>query len=129
VEISGIGPVDPKGGSLTIDPTETTTYTLTARNPKREVTQTVEVTVDSEITIRRFTAQPGQIIEGLGTEVTLEWDVLNATEVEISGIGPVDPKGGSLTVSQTETTTYTLTARNPKREVTQTVEVPLVDAF
>ena len=129
VEISGIGPVDPKGGSLTVNPTETTTYTLTARNPEREVTQTVEVTVDSEITIRRFTAKPGQIIEGLGTEVTLEWDVLNATEVEISGIGSVDPRGGSLTVSQTETTTYTLTARNPMREVKQTVEVPIVDAF
>ena len=129
VEISGIGSVDPKGGSVTVNPTETTTYTLTARNPRREVTQTVEVTVDSEITILSFTAKPSQIFPGLGTEVTLDWDVLNATEVEISGIGSVDPKGGSVTVNPTETTTYTLTARNPRREVTQTVEVTLLEGF
>ena len=129
VEVSGIGPVDPSGGSVTVSPTETTTYTLTARNLKREVQQTVEVTVDSEITILRFTAKPSQFLSGLGTEVTLDWDVLNATEVEISGIGPVDPRGGSVTVSPTETTTYTLTARNPKREVQQTVEVTLLEGF
>ena len=129
VEISGIGPVDPKGGSVTVRPTETTAYTLTARNPKREVSQTVEVTVDSEITILRFTANPSQIVSGLGTEVTLDWDVLNATEVEISGVGAVDPRGGSVTVRPTETTTYTLTARNPRREVTQTVEVTLLEGF
>ena len=129
VEISGIGPVDPRGGSATVSPTETTTYTLTARNSRREVTQTVEVTVDSEITILRFTAKPSQFLSGLGTEVTLDWDVLNATEVEISGIGPVDPRGGSVTVNPTETTTYTLTARNPGREVKQTVEVTLLEGF
>ena len=129
VEISGIGPVDPRGGSVTVSPTETTTYTLTARNPRREVTQTAEVTVDTEITILRFTAKPSQFLDGLGTEVTLDWDVLNATEVEISGIGPVDPSGGSVTVSPTETTTYTLTARNPRREVKQTVEVTLLEGF
>ena len=129
VEISGIGAVDPKAGSVTVSPTETTTYRLTARNPQREVTQTVEVTVDSEITILSFTAKPSQILSGLGTEVTLDWDVLNATEVEISGIGFVDPRGGSVTVNPTETTTYTLTARNPRREVTQTVEVTLLEGF
>ena len=121
VEISGIGPVDPKGGSLAVNPTETTTYTLTARNAKREVKQTVEVTVDSDISILRFAAEPNPI--PIGGKATLTWEVLNATEVEISGIGPVDPRGGSLTVNPTETITYTLTARNPKREVNQTVEV------
>ena len=129
VEISGIGPVDPRGGSLTISPTETTTYTLTARNSKREVSQTLEVTVDSRITILRFTAEPPQILSGLGTKVTLVWDVFNATEVEISGIGPVDPRGGRLTVNVNDTTTYTLTARNPAREVNQTVEVTVLEGF
>ena len=78
-------------------------------------------TADSKITIQSFTAEPLQI--RIGEKATLDWDVLNATEVEISGIGPVDPSGGSVTVSPTETTTYTLTARNLKREVQQTVEV------
>ena len=126
VEVSGIGAVDPRAGSLTVSPTETTTYTLTARNPGREVSQTVEVTVDSQISILRFTAEPNHIL--YGTEATLVWDVLNATEAEISGIGAVDPRGGSLTVSPTETTTYTLTARNPRRERSQAVEVT-VESF
>ena len=129
VEISGIGAVDPRGGSLTISPTETATYTLTARNSKREVSQTLEVTVDSQITILRFTAEPRQILSGLGTKVTLVWDVLNATEVEISGIGAVDPRAGRLTVDVNETTTYTLIARNPGGEVKQTVEVTVLEGF
>ena len=126
VEVSGIGAVDPRSGSVTVSPTETTTYTLTARNARREVSQTVEVMVDSQISILRFTAEPDHIL--VGTEATLVWDVLNATEVEISGIGAVDPRGGSVTVSPTETTTYTLTARNPMREASQTVEVT-VESF
>ena len=126
VEVSGIGAVDPGSGSLTVSPTETTAYTLTARNPGREVSQTVEVTVDSRISILRFMAEPNHIL--VGTEATLVWDVLNATEVEISGIGAVDPRGGSLPVSPTETATYTLTARNPRREASQTVEVT-VESF
>jgi hypothetical protein len=129
VEISGIGPVDPRGGSLTVSPTETTSYTLTARNSEREVSQTLEVTVNSHITILRFEAEPPEVLSGLRTQVTLVWDVLNATEVEISGIGPVDPRGGSLTVSPTETTSYTLTARNPGREVEQTLEVTVLEGF
>ena len=131
VEISGIGTVDPRGGNLTISPTETTTYTLTARNSKREVSQTVEVTVDSQITILRFTAEPSQffLVSDFGIKVTLVWDVLNATEVEISGIGAVDPRGGRLTINVSETTTYTLIARNPGREVKQTVEVTALEGF
>jgi len=129
VEISGIGAVDPRGGSLTISPTESATYTLTARNSKREVSRTLEVTVDSQITILLFTAEPRQVISGLGTNVTLVWDVLNATEVEISGIGAVDPRAGRLSVDVNETTTYTLIARNPGQEVKQTVEVTVLEGF
>ena len=101
VEISGIGAVGPQGGSVTISPTETTTYTLTARNPKRETSQTATVTVDRQVTILRFTAEPLGI--ALGETATLVWEVRNATEVEISGIGAVDPQGGSMTISPTET--------------------------
>ena len=83
-------------------------------------------TADSRITIRSFTAEPLQI--RIGEKTTLVWDVMNATEAEISGIGAVDPRGGSVTVSPTETTTYTLTARNPRRERSQAVEVT-VESF
>ena len=120
-QISGIGAVDPEGGSMTVNPIETTTYTLTARNSSREASQTVTVTVDPKITIDRFTVEPLRIIAG--ESATLVWGVRNATEAQISGIGAVDPQGGSMTVSPTETTTYTLTARNSSREASQTVTV------
>lgn len=84
-------------------------------------------TADSRITIKNFTAEPLHI--RIGEKTTLHWNVLNATGVEISGIGPVNPRGGSVTVSPTESTTYTLTARNPGREVKQTVEVTLLEGF
>ena len=121
VEIFGIGEVDPEGGSTTVSPTETTTYTLTASNPKRTVSQTITITVDREITILHFSAEPLRI--PLGDSATLVWEVRNATTVEIFGIGEVDPEGGSTTVSPTETTTYTLTASNPERTVSQTITI------
>ena len=108
---------------MTISPTETTAYTLTARNPDQETSQTVTVTVtvDRQVTILRFTAEPLSIAPG--ETATLVWEVRDATEVEISGIGAVDPQGGSMTISPTETTAYTLTARNPDQETSQTVTV------
>ena len=123
-EISGIGEVHPEGGSATVSPTETTTYTLTARNPKRTISQSVTITVeplDRKITVLRFSAEPLRI--AVGEAATLVWEVRNATNAEISGIGEVHPEGGSATVSPTETTTYTLTARNPKRTISQSVTI------
>lgn len=84
-------------------------------------------TADSRITIESFTAAPLHI--RIGEKITLAWDVINATEVEISGIGAVAPRGGSLTVDVNETTTCTLIARNPRQEVKQTVEVTVLEGF
>ena len=114
VEISGIGEVDPAGGSSTVSPTDTTTYTLTASNPRRTLNQTVTVTVDpppdpDPPIIANFFASPASI--ALGDPSTLSWEVRNATDVTISGIGAVDPQG-SRPVTPDQTTTYTITARN-----------------
>lgn len=115
--------------SFTAEERQTYHFRLTVKDDHGGVgTDSVMVsTADSRITIKSFTAEPLHI--RIGEKTTLDWDVLNATEVEISGIGAVDPKAGSVTVSPTETTTYTLTARNPRREVTQTVEVTLLEGF
>jgi hypothetical protein len=57
-----------------------------------------------------FTANPSTI--KLGVKSTLSWEVTDATKVEIDvGIGLVSGTG-SIEVSPSETTTYTLTATN-----------------
>jgi len=59
--------------------------------------------------VTTFTASPPFIDSG--QSVTLSWETTNATSVTISpGIGMVPAAAGSVTVSPTETTTYTLTA-------------------
>ena len=128
VEISGIGEVDPAGGSTTVSPTDTTTYTLTASNPKRTLNQTVTVTVnplppppdpDPPI-INSFFASPPSIVRG--SQSRLNWEVSNATDVTISGIGSVDPQG-ARPVMPDQTTTYTITARNDVGEASATATV------
>jgi hypothetical protein len=80
---------------------------------------TAEVTASP--VINYFTADPESISAGESSK--LSWDVSGATEVTIDhGIGS---KGvtGTLTVSPTTTTTYTLEASNEKGSSTATVQV------
>ena len=121
VEISGIGSVDPNNGtsSLTLD--ETTTLTLTARNPKREISQSVTVKVlTPQPRILRFSVSP--MTAAPGESVTLIWETAEADRVTLDGLGSVQPSG-TATVSVDETTTYTLTAANNHGEVNSSVTV------
>jgi hypothetical protein len=120
-EISGLGRVDPRNGTSTVAPDQTTTYRLTARNPNSEVSETVTVVVDRpEPRILRFQATPVTINAGQAS--TLGWETENADTVTITGIGNVS-RSGSTTVSPTATTTFTLTARNRFGEVSSTVTI------
>lgn len=118
------GTVDAKQGQVDVAPTQTTTYTLTARGSGGTVTATQIVTVQtptSDPRILRFEATPTNILTG--ESATLSWATDGASEVSISGIGRVDTSG-SRTVSPTSTTTYTLTARAADgRQVTAPVVV------
>ena len=69
-----------------------------------------------------FTATPSTITAG--QPVTLSWKTSNADTANIDGIGNV-AVNGSLTVSPTQTTTYTLTARNNVNDVTSTATVTI----
>ncbi|HXG31915.1 MAG TPA: OmpA family protein [Bryobacteraceae bacterium] len=124
VEISGVGKVRPSGAT-TVSPSQTTTYTLTARNQFGEVSTnvTVRVTPPQAPRILRFAASPMEILPGEAS--TLVWEVDNATEVTISGLGRVDLRGSSA-VSPSETTTYTLTATNAQGQVTAQAVVTVV---
>src|SRR6185369_15078897 len=107
----GIGAVDPRTGSVSVTPTQTTTYTLAATGPNGTINSTVTLTVGAPGTgnpqILRFEANPVSIASGQST--TLSWATNGAATASISGVGNV-PINGSTTVSPTTTTTYTLTA-------------------
>ena len=100
------------GGSRTVSPTSTTTYTITvtARGGDDLITDTATVTVTeppNPPTVS-LTAQPASIRRG--ESATLRWTSANATSVTIDqGVGAV-ATSGSRTVSPTSTTTYRITA-------------------
>jgi uncharacterized cupredoxin-like copper-binding protein len=120
----GTSPGAVTGDSLTVSPTQTTTYTLTATRGTVTATRTAVVTVTGPAApaIAAFYAQPAFITSGAST--TLQWSVSGAQSVSISpGLGAVS--GTSVTVSPTQTTTYTLSATNEIGTTTRTAVVTL----
>ncbi len=111
VEISGVGKVDARSGSVNVAPTDTTVYKLTAKgNNGQELNETVTVTVERpQGRIITFTASPMNITAGQTS--TISWQTDGADSVEITGLGTV-AASGSQSVAPTQTTTYTLTARS-----------------
>ena len=111
VTISGLGTF-PATGSVKVTPTVTTTYTATAAGPGGTTATSTMVTVTSSgpKPVISFSAQPNDIVSG-GTAV-LSWNAINATAVNIPGLGAFPPKG-STNVKPTSTATYTATASGP----------------
>jgi hypothetical protein len=109
------------GTRVTVSPTTTTTYTLTAKNSGGTVTKKTTVTVTPPApVIAAFTASPATITQGAST--ALNWSIDGAATVSISpAIGVV--LGSSLTVQPSATTDYVLTATNAGGTVSQTVTV------
>jgi hypothetical protein len=135
VEIDpGIGGVATPG-SRQVSPSQTTTYTLTAKCGSSVATRQVKITVISAVvappkcsgnpTISSFTASPVNITSG--KTATLSWGtVSNADSIEIDqGIGKVSAPG-SRSVSPKTTTTYKLTAKCGSNTVTRTATVGVV---
>ncbi len=107
----GVGNVDPHTGSVSVSPSATTTYTLSATGANGTINQSVTVTVGpapaGNPQILRFEANPVSITPGQSS--TLSWTTTGASTVTISGLGN-EPLNGSATVTPQQTTTYTLTA-------------------
>jgi hypothetical protein len=127
VTISTIGTVRATG-STTVSPTATTTYTLTATNRfgSQSATATVQIReerVPDKPRILRFFASPPEI--GEGESSTIYWEVVGAKSVEITHIGERLPQGKQV-VSPTQTTNYTLVARNAGGEASQTITVTFI---
>jgi hypothetical protein len=129
VFIASIGSVA-TSGSITLNPTVTTFYTLTATNAYGSTTASLTVTVLANIpaatpVINYFFANPVSITNGRTS--TLSWSVTGATSVSISqGIGIV-PLMGTRGVSPNLSRTYVLTASNSAGMVQQTVTVRVED--
>jgi len=109
---NGIGDV-PLSSSMTITPSATTAYTITASNIYGSATSLATVVVNppaGAAAILTFSATPSNITAGNSS--TFQWNVIGATSVSINqGIGAV-PLSGTKSVSPNVTTTYTLTAMN-----------------
>ncbi len=109
VEIDGIGRVDSKQGTAQVNPTQTTSYRLTAKNATSEATETITVTVTQPaVRIITFNATPATISPGESS--TLAWQTENAETVTITGVSGGLAVNGTTVVSPAATTTYTITA-------------------
>ena len=124
----GLGNVS-RADTRDVQPTQTTEYTLTATNKFGSVSAQTTVTVipiplpPPPPTITSFTANPPQSTNP-GSAVVLTCNAKNATQVIISGIGPVDANG-SRTVNPTATTTYVCVAVSGSQQASANLTVPV----
>ena len=100
-------------GGLNVSPTSTTTYTLTCSNAGGSASQSTIVTVDAPVT-DSINANPALIASGQSS--TLTWNSANAVSCTLNGASVAT--SGSLSVSPTSTTTYTLTCMDISRGTT-----------
>lgn len=137
VTLTGFGSVAQSGTDTTAPLYADASYVLTAIGPDGEVTCTAEVAVSEAPapSCDLFTATPDTIVEG--DSLVLTWETTNATDVVINnGIGSVDDDG-SVTVSPSADTTYTLTVYGQDNQsvdctvpvTVTTVPVPSCDLF
>jgi outer membrane protein OmpA-like peptidoglycan-associated protein len=126
VEISGVGSVD-ASGEKSVQPTQTTTYKLTAIGPGGTATSSTTVDVNSAVQAN-LELSPAEVhYKRVGDKVvqndgsTLQWTATNASNVSIDPLGSVDANGSralqpavktTATGPVDETVNYTLTASN-----------------
>ena len=117
-----IGGVSATGGSISVAPTSTTTYTLTAKNSAGSDTAAVTVVVQQpKPQILECTAIPMNISQGQSSR--LYYNTVNANTVTITpNVGSVG-MSGNVEVTPTATTNYTITATNPAGTATCSVSV------
>jgi hypothetical protein len=117
--------------SVTVTPSQTTTYTLTARNSSGEDTATRTVVVGGAPNISSFSASPAAVRPGDKTE--LSWEIGGDGEITVTITdqeGQVVHQGtgstGSVEVNPTITTTYTLRAESTFGSDTDTTSVTML---
>ena len=123
----GVGNVAVPNGTVTVNPSVTTTYTLLIVDTNGQTascTRTVTVVTSTLLTCAdnvSFTASPTSIRRG--DSATLSWTTNGVTGVSFDNGITANGLSGSLTVSPSNTTTYNLTATNGTSSVTCPVRV------
>ncbi len=98
-------------GEISVTPSVTTIYTLTAVNSEGSSKARVTLTVAHKKPVVTISASP--IIVPQGGSTTLTWTSQNGTGASIdNGVGPV-PLSGTIQLTPGGTTTYTLTVTGP----------------
>lgn len=115
----GVGTFTQSIGNATVTPAATTAYTITATGPGGSNSTSLTVTVSEPSAapkVNTFSATPASI--DLGESSILSWTTENATSVNITpDVGTVNPNG-SVTVTPTVSTAYSIVATGPGGEVT-----------
>jgi hypothetical protein len=110
---------------VTVSPTSTTTYILSAINAQGTVTASATLTVGS-VKILSFSATP-EFSTSAGNPVVITWTTSGATSVVITGFGFPNgtlPVNGSVTVNPNTNVDYTLIAYGPDgRSVSAVIHV------
>ncbi|HZE24751.1 MAG TPA: alkaline phosphatase family protein, partial [Blattabacteriaceae bacterium] len=100
------GAVNGPSGSLSVSPAATTIYTITATNGTATATATATVNAPLAVTLK---ANPANIAPG--SQSSLTWASTGAASVSIDqGVPPITGASGSIAVSPTQNTIYTITA-------------------
>ena len=108
--------------SKVVNPTVTTTYTITATNGNGSTPQSVTINVGTPPVINSFTVADSFPL--YGAQTSLNWNVSSSTSLSIDqNIGAVTGPTGSATIAPLLTTTYTLTATNAYGTSTATTTV------
>ncbi|MGV8075116.1 MAG: carboxypeptidase regulatory-like domain-containing protein [Syntrophobacteraceae bacterium] len=122
----GIGSVFPNW-AITVDPEETTTYTITVVGTGGTVSSSVTVTVTHPAPTVTVAVNPAQTY--VGESSSLSWDSTDATSCTIQpGIGAVGPSG-TVNVSPSQTTTYSITASGPGGTATGEATLVVIERY
>lgn len=130
------GPVDSAAGSVSLTPTATTTYVLSAESSagqdSKEITVVVQPAPETPApTIKFFRSDPTTTLEPNQT-VLLTWEVANAERIYLNPPGTIlDPNITSQELLPSKNTTYELTVvnkdgRKATKQLTVTVNDPNV---
>ncbi len=121
----GLGEGLPASGSITINPSETTTYELTASGAGQEAKATVSVAVLLPAPrVSELNATPPTFVPG--EPVIISWTTAEASRVTMEPDVGAQPVSGSVTVHPTEDTTYRLNVVGPGGATSAEVTVRLV---
>jgi hypothetical protein len=135
---SSIGAIDisakvVNGDSVIVNPTQSTTYTLTANGLPTSLSSTVTVLVRTPVTISSFTAS--NPIINAGEQATLSWVAPGATNVTLEctddatlvstpiDIAALAPTGGNVSVGLLGSSLCTLTAQGFRGPVSDSLNI------